>query len=626
LHKDLALADLPLDHGGPVDHPIEPFTDAVLEGSIIDRFDMVALRYADRAAIEDARVSLTYADLAALVGRLAAAIGRVTQDRSGPVALLLPADSQFPAAMLGVLASGHAYVPLDANFPIERNRLIASKSGACAVVSSGDLVLDARALFCDDTPILDVTALPEAPLLRRDTAPGPDDLACIFFTSGSTGLPKGIAVSHRSLLLRAQQPTKATHIAPADRVLLLASPSVALGGHCILYTLLNGASLHIVRPQDWAPRSLAELIREWGITYYVSVPTLMRRIVESLDPGERLDSVRLTYLGGERIEWSDLEASRQSFAHDGFLYACFASTECGTYLHWFMDQALSHPEMRPPAGRPATANVTIVTDEGSLVADGEIGEIVVTGRSVASGYWEGSDLPVRAFPSDPADPKARRYETGDLGRRRPDGLVEFLGRKDACIKLHGHRIDAAEIESALRMIPEVRDACTIVRRNENGDPLSLIAYVELRPGVQGLLPRHLQMILTRKLPPHMVPAQFIVVDELPKLPNFKIDRVQLEQLDAERPIEIRDRLDDPLIDEIAKIYETVLGVSGASPDDNVESLGGDSVQAIDVQLKLEQRFGISFPEEIIEQRPSIRKVAQFVNTRAEHAATVGAVR
>ena len=123
----------------------------------------------------------------------------------------------------------------------------------------------------------------------------------------------------------------------------------------------------------------------------------------------------------------------------------------------------------------------------------------------------------------------------------------------------------------------------------------------------------------------MVPAQFIVVDELPKLPNFKIDRVQLEQLDAERPIEIRDRLDDPLIDEIAQIYETVLGVSGASPDDNVESLGGDSVQAIDVQLKLEQRFGISFPEEIIEQRPSIRKVAQFVNTRAD-AATVGAVR
>ena len=147
------------------------------------------------------------------------------------------------------------------------------------------------------------------------------------------------------------------------------------------------------------------------------------------------------------------------------------------------------------------------------------------------------------------------------------------------------------------------------------------------PVSKGFCSRHLQMILTRKLPPHMVPAQFMVVDELPKLPNLKIDRVQLEHLDAERPIEIRDRLDDPLIDEIAQIYETVLGVSGASADDNVESLGGaipckPSMSSLNWSSASASRF----LEQIIEQRPSIRKVAQFVNTRAKHAATVGAVR
>jgi amino acid adenylation domain-containing protein len=618
------MVHLPPDYGGPADQPFEPFSVAALEGSIIDRFDAVALRFASRLAIQDARVSLTYADLAALVERIAAATHAAIEDCPGPVALLLPADAQFPAAILGVLASGRAYIPLDSNFPIERNRLIASQSGACAVISIGDLVGEARSLLSDDIPILDLMVLPEAPRLPSRVRPGPDDLAGIVFTSGSTGLPKGIALNHRSLLQRAQQTTNATHVSAVDRVLLLSSPSVSRGGKCIYYTLLNGASLHIVRPQDWDPPSLAKLIRDRAITYYSSVPTLMRRIAESLNPGERLDSVRLVYLGGDRIEWSDLEACRRSFARNVFLYASFSGTECGTHLHWFIDRALSHPAIQPPAGRPASAcNVTIVADDGSPVADGEIGEIVVASPSIACGYWQGVDLQVRAFPSDPADPKVRVFQTGDLGRRRPDGLIEFLGRKDRTVKLHGQRIDPTEIESVLRTIPEVRDACTIVRKSETGDPRSLIAYVVLQAGVRGLLPRHLHRILMKKLPPHMVPAQFVVVDELPQLPSFKVDRVRLEQFDAERVIEVRDRLDDPLLDEIANIYEAVLGVRGVTPDDNVQSLGGDSLQAVSIQLELEQRFGVLFPEEIIQQRPSIRKIAQFLIARPGHVTNAG---
>src|SRR5262249_11997444 len=152
----------------PVDQPFEPFADSALEGSIIDRFDAVVLRFASRVAIQDARVALTYADLAALVERIAAATFAATDDCPGPVALLLPADAQFPAAMLGVLAAGRACIPLDAYFPIERNRLIASQSGACVVISSGDLVADACTLFSDDVPILDLMALPKAaPLPSR---------------------------------------------------------------------------------------------------------------------------------------------------------------------------------------------------------------------------------------------------------------------------------------------------------------------------------------------------------------------------------------------------------------------------------------------------------------------------
>src|SRR5262249_25646107 len=149
---------------------------------IIDRFDAIARRFASRVATRDSRVSLTYADLAALVQRIAAAAAAAIGDRPGPVALLLPADAQFPAAMVGVLALARAYIPLDANFPVERNRLIASQSGAGAVITSSDLVASARNLF-PGAPIVDLTALPQpAPMLPR-LAPGPDDVASIFFTS-----------------------------------------------------------------------------------------------------------------------------------------------------------------------------------------------------------------------------------------------------------------------------------------------------------------------------------------------------------------------------------------------------------------------------------------------------------
>src|SRR5262249_6896741 len=149
------------------------------------------------------------------------------------------------------------------------------------------------------------------------------------------------------------------------------------------------------------------------------VPTLMRRIAETVHAGERLDSVRIAHLAGEPIEWSDLETCSRTFAHDVFLYANLGSTECGIYLHWFINREISNPATRPPAGRPSPDyKVTIVTDDGTAVTQGEIGEIVVSSRFMAPGNWDGLDLQVHPFPSDPTDPKVRVLHTGDLGRRR----------------------------------------------------------------------------------------------------------------------------------------------------------------------------------------------------------------
>jgi amino acid adenylation domain-containing protein len=609
-------------HSDPLDLPFEVFADSVLEGSLIDRFREIAHRFASRPAIQDKAVTLTYAELATLVDKIAAATIAVTEGRGGPVILMLPPDANFVAAILGVLAAGRSYIPLDIEFPIERNQLIISEAGACAVIARSDLVGEGCSWIQPEVPTIDIHALPGVAETTGAAHAGPDDLAAIYYTSGSTGLPKGSAWSHRNLLRSVQLFTNVAHISCFDRLSLLHSPGVFASKRNIYCALLNGASLHILPPRQLSTVALLQQIRERGITVLHAVPALLRHIAEQLGNGNRLDSVRLACLGGDRVRWSDVDACRRSFSSSGFVYTSLSATEFGTCSHWLIDDAPRATTVALPTGRPAPGwTVTIVNDFGEPVPDGEIGDITIAGRDIALGYWDGATRRVRAFPSDHADPRTRIFNTGDRGRRRADGFIEFVGRKDQQVKLHGHRIEPAEVEGALTALPEVSDGLALVRRDKSGVPVSLVAYVALRPEIRELLPRHLQAMLARRLPRHMIPAQIYLLDELPRLPNLKVDRVRLGEIDAARPIERRDRLDDPTINKVAEIYETMLKVVGACADDSIESLGGDSLQAMDIQAELERQFGVAIPNELVESRPSIRQIARYLAVRSIQAAT-----
>ncbi len=228
---------------------------------------------------------------------------------------------------------------------------------------------------------------------------------------------------------------------------------------------------------------------------------------------------------------------------------------------------------------------------------------------------------MRAFPADPADPTKRVFNTGDRGRRRPDGLIEFVGRKDQQIKLHGHRIEPAEVEVALTGLREVKDAVVIVRYSESNVPLSLVAYVALQARISGLLPRHLQAMLARRLPRFMAPAQIYLLDELPRLPNFKVDRQTLARMDAAQAIKVPERRDDPFLDQIAGIFEAIIGLKGATPEDTVASLGGDSLQELNIFAELERRYGVAIPDTMINQGPTISSIACWMADRAARLST-----
>jgi acyl carrier protein len=276
-----------------------------------------------------------------------------------------------------------------------------------------------------------------------------------------------------------------------------------------------------------------------------------------------------------------------------------------------------------PVGRPIPdRKLTIVDADGRPVAVGETGEIVVTSRHIALGYWRDPALTARAFGVDPADPQARVYRTGDLGRWRPDGLIEFVGRKDAQIKLAGHRIEPAEVESALMACTGVREAAVVVRRSEAGIPRSLAAYVVLEPGIRGLLPRHLSVMLKQRLPSSMIPAVIFIVDDFPRLASLKIDRVRLAAVDAAQTAGSGARLDGSLIDQVAAVFERVLGVRAATSEDNLASLGGDSLQAVEIALELERHFAVPLPVETFNAAQSIGELARWIAARNASERTV----
>ena len=605
---------LPIDHGGPVDRPFEVFPYSALESSVLDRFDAVASRFPERLAIQDTTRRLTYAELAAMVDRIAAAVIAATAGRAGPVAILLRGEVRFPAAMLGVLAAGRAYVPLDADQPIARNQLIATQAGASVVLSAGDLADHVRTLFPHELPVLDLGALDDLPHLKPSRRPGPGDLAYVVYTSGSTGTPKGVYQNHRALLHDVLQFTNALHLDCEDRLSLAYSPSVIGAIRDIYGALLNGASVHVLPPRELKAAGLVREIRARGITVLHAVPALFRRVIEALGAHERFDSVRIVYLASDRIGWSDVDDFRRSFSSNALLYVTLGLTECTTvHSHWFVDESVRATSAQLPVGRAIPDRMVIIADEdGEAVVEGEIGELIVASRYIGLGYWGAPELTRQAFGADGADPETRIFRTGDLGRRRPDGLIEFVGRKDEQVKLRGYRIEPAEVESAIINCPEVADAVVVVRRNEAGVPRSLAAYVVLRPDARGMLPRHLAAMLQRRLPRYMVPWPIIAVEELPRLSNLKIDRSQLALMDTRRTGDPSHRVTNEMVNEVAKVFERVLGVDGAMPDDDVSSLGGDSLQAVTIATELEERFAVVLSDDVMDTARTIQDLARWI--------------
>ncbi|HEV3171579.1 MAG TPA: amino acid adenylation domain-containing protein [Actinocrinis sp.] len=500
--------------------------------SVTDLFRRQVVRTPDAVALEAGSDRLTYAELDAWSDELA----RLLLDRHGVVrgdrvAVCLDRSPRLIAALLGVLKAGAAYLPIDVAEPERRmSDMIADAEPVLAVCEPGVVerfaahglatahVAPQPAVGADAAS---AAAQPPLPLAAAD------DIAYLMYTSGSTGRPKAVVVEHRNITNLVTEPNY-VELAARDRILQLAPVAFDAATFEIWGALLNGARLVLAPPGQVQSEELGELLREKGITVLWLTAALFHRQIDA-DP-EALAGLHTVLAGGDVLSVPHIRELREA-APGLQIVNGYGPTETTTFACCHRIAPDEELNGTVPIGRQLqNVVVRIVDPDGKPVPDGTAGELWIGGGGVSRGYWRRPELTAEKFVTavGGALDGGRYYRSGDQARRRPDGVVEFLGRLDDQFKLRGFRIEPGEIENALAEHPQVRTAAVGIRESHLGDR-RLVAWIV--PNGETLDKRALREHLRERVPEHMIPAGFVSLTELPITANGKTDRRALPEPD-----------------------------------------------------------------------------------------------
>ena len=601
-----------LDLGGPT-NVYRSFPQSSIERPAIDLFRQVAEEFGGRIACEDGESRLTYGQTWTACRRLAAEVGN-NVPLGQAVGVLLPNEASYPVAVLACLAAGSPCVMIDRHHPADRIAAIIRDSRLAAVILKrtdldGSLLLPAgiRTLVIDDA--LREGAASDLPSI---TAVPSDAPSFIVYTSGSTGQPKGIALSQRAVLHRASQLINSVHLRPDDKVLSLASPSTIGGLQQIFEVMLSGASLVKLDLQRVGLGSVVSAIASRRISMMFSTPAVWRSIARIEGAADALTSLRCIQSSGDALLRVDLEEARHVLPPDCHVLSVYGATEAPALLQWFVSPTVPADEVRVPAGYVLGGfALALLDDSGRVVPDGEPGELVVKSPWMSVGLWRDGRVLPGPFERDVELPEVPIYRTGDIVRRRPDGLYITLGRKDRQVKIRGNRVELAEIETALRRLPICAEAAVVARRTV-GEP-RLWAFVVPRDSAAtanvGVLRRHLSEVL----PSYMRPSEIFLIDELPLLPGRKIDE---EALVAHASKSSDPKVSAPAAalaspratDIVSRAWRRTLGRRPPADDSSFDEMDGDSLRLLQLIFHIERLSGRSLP---LERFPGELRPSQF---------------
>ncbi|WP_185836952.1 non-ribosomal peptide synthetase [Streptomyces sp. WAC 06783] len=593
-----------------------------------------------RAALEYPGGRLTYAELDGRARALAAELALAGVRPGDTVGVTMERSPLLPVAVLALWTAGGAYVPLPASYPAARNRAVLREAGVRTVLTdrepdpdvlsgpAGDAVTCVR--LTDRT--LRAPARPPAPTAQPGHAAGPEDLAYVLHTSGSSGAPKGVRIPHRAVVNLAYGLQHVYGDLDGARVLQFAPFTFDVWIWELAMSLLNGGTL--VVPRADVPLhgpELSRILRELHISHLSGAASLVATLPEE----EPIPVTTLTS-GGEPLP----EYLVRRWGGRVRLFNAYGPTEAGV--------CATMGRCRPGQGTPGIGHplpgvsVHLLDERGTPVPDGEPGEVHIGGPGVGLGYLDRPAETRRHFVPDrfAADRPGRLlYRTGDLARRLPDGSYLFLGRIDAQLNVRGYRIEPGEVEAALLRHPDVTAAAVTATRGApdgsvpppgpDGPPPvggtdRLTAYVQATPGATvtgAALRRHLAALL----PAHLVPSSFVLVDRLPLTAHGKIDRTALAPPAVRRctPRTRRDTTGPGRERDVAELVATVLGLAEVAPDDDFADLGATSLDMIRIQAAVTARWGTRLAAADLMDARTVRRLAALLDRTRNGARGAG---
>ncbi|GAA2485582.1 non-ribosomal peptide synthetase [Actinocorallia cavernae] len=563
--------------------------------------------------------SVTYGELSLRARRVAALLAAHDVRPGEPVAVCLPKGPDQIAAVLGVLAAGAAYVPVGVDQPRVRRDRIVTGSGA-------RLVLATDSAATDDWPA-DCLPLAEADRhqpVATPAAPAPGQLAYVVFTSGSTGDPKGVEVTHGAAANTIEDINDRYGVGADDRVLAVSALDFDLSVYDVFGLLAAGGALVAVAEEERRDAERwADLCVRHRVTVWNTVPALldMLLMVAEHQPDRAPGTLRLALLSGDWIGL-DLLDRLSALVPSCRLVGLGGATEASIWsnAHDVLDALPGWPSV--PYGKPLRNQRYRVVDprSGEDRPDWVPGELWIGGAGLARGYRGAPDLTSARFVTAGG---GRWYRTGDLGRYRPEGLLEFLGRTDDQVKIRGHRIELGEVEAALSGHPDVTRAAVSVAGT--GTARELVAAVVPAGGESTEeFPRVLRSWLEDRLPHAMVPRRIAALPVIPLTANGKVDRRAVTAAVTAASARPADEagatpLFDPVQRSVAQLWESVLGVPVRTPEDNFFSLGGDSVKAVRLVERAATELGIRLPLARFFTRPTVGTFATAARTQAPTA-------
>jgi amino acid adenylation domain-containing protein len=588
-----------------------------VSNDVCEVFTAIVAAHADRIAVQTADREVTYLELDRWSDAIAASLQQATAGSDRPAVIFLQQPLATIATILAGVKAGVIIAPLDAEQPVKRLRKLVATADPCVILHDDATAAAVAGLEARDARSLGIVPIEQgaaaAPI--KHIARDPDSPAYIFFTSGSTGEPKGILGRHKAIGQFANWECKALGIDQSVRVSQLTNPSF----DAILRDLFTPWAVGGVVCVPPARNIIADAagFAQWLASARVSllhtIPSTLRILMRALESqhAQRPAALKKVCVAGEPLLPADVARFSRLFGDSVALFNFYGPSETTMIKLFHEVQAKDAERASVPIGKPIDGTRVVILDARQRpVGTGMIGEIYIRTPYRSLGYYKRPDLTAQCFIPNPLSDDANDvvYRTGDLGRMLETGEIEFAGRRDRQVKINGVRVELAEVESLFREHPNVQDVAIVDRQGISGGS-ELIAYMVLQPRIST---DELRRFLLDRAQPGMMPSHFVLADSLPRTASGKLNYAQLPEPDIAADDSPFVAPQTPLEQAVAAIWTDLLQIDPLSIDAHFFRVGGHSLLAMQVLSRVEAAFSVNIPLRDFLVNPTIRGLAELV--------------